>query len=109
MTSTGTKHDATTPRLFEHGLDPELFTSDRLDELVREAQARDSLGVQWVDPGRQRFGNDPVYTTPRFPVLEDAARRPVQYRIYGVAEWGPQAYRDAKEQILADHAPDVDI
>ncbi len=103
------KHDAATPRLFEHGLDPELFTSERLDELVREAQARDSLGVQWADPGRQRFGNDPVYTTPRFPVLEDAARRPVQYRIYGVAEWGPQEYRDAKEQIIADHAPDVEI
>jgi hypothetical protein len=24
--------DATTPRLFEHRLDPRLFTSDRLDE-----------------------------------------------------------------------------
>lgn len=101
--------DATQPRLFEHDLDPSLFTGDRLDELVRQAQARDSLGVQWADPGRQRFGNDPVYTTPRFPVLDDARRRPVQYRIYGVAEWGPQPYRDAKERILTAHAPDVDV
>lgn len=101
--------DATTPRLFEHRLDPQLFTSDRLDELVREAHARDSLGVQWADPGRQRFGNDPVYTVPRYPVLDDARRRPVQYRIYGVAEWGPAPYRQAKERLLAEQAPDVDV
>jgi hypothetical protein len=76
---------------------------------VREAQKRDRLGVQWADPGRQRFGNDPVYTTPRFPVLEDAGKRPVQYRIYNVAEWGPREYREAKERILEEHAPDVDV
>lgn len=109
MTSVQAKPDAETPRLFEHDLDPGLFTGERLDELVRAAQKRDSLGVQWADPGRQRFGNDPVYTTPRFPVLDDAARRPVQYRIYGVAEWGPEPYREAKRRLLEQHAPDVEI
>jgi hypothetical protein len=107
--TTQARTDAETPRLFDHGLDPELFTGDRLDELVREGQRRGTLAVQFADPGRQRFGNDPVYTSPRFPVLDDARRRPVQYRIHGAAEWGPQEYRAAKERILADHAPDVDI
>jgi hypothetical protein len=109
MATTATRADAHTPRLFEHDLDPALFAGERLDELVRAAQKRDELGVQWADPGRQRYGNDPVYTTPRFPVLDDARARPVQYRIYGVAEWGPSEYRDAKERIIAEHAPDVDI
>lgn len=103
--ATGATFTAHEPRLFEHGLDPSLFTSERLDELVREAQARDSLGVQWADPGRQRYGNDPVYTSPRFPVLDDAATRPVQYRIYGVAEWGPEPYREAKERLLREQTP----
>ena len=40
-------------------LDPALFTSDRLDELCREAAARGTLKVQFADPGRQRYGNDP--------------------------------------------------
>ena len=109
MGATRERADATTPRLFEHDLDPALFTSERLDELARAAHARDRLGVQWADPGRQRFGNDPVYTGPRYPIVDDARRRPVQYRIYGVAEWGPQEYRDAKARILDEQAPDVDI
>src|SRR4051812_7355169 len=103
-TGATTRSDAYTPRLFDHDLDPELFASDRLDWLVREAKKRDRLGVQWADPGRQRQGNDPIYTTPRFPVVEDALHRPVQYRIYNVAEWGPREYREAKERVLAEHA-----
>jgi hypothetical protein len=73
-----------TPALFEHRLDPALFTSDRLDALCREADRRGTLKVQFADPGRQRYGNDPIYTRPSYPILEDALRRPIQYRIMGV-------------------------
>jgi hypothetical protein len=101
--------DTATPRLFEHDLDPALFESDRLDRLVREAERRGKLGVQWADPGRQRYGNEPVHTSPRYPVLEDAARRPVQYRVYGVGEWGPPEYRESRDRIIATHAPGVPV
>jgi hypothetical protein len=110
MTTTGAGHDAYTPRLFEHDLDPDLFAGDRLDWLTREAEKRDKLGVQWADPGRQRHGNEPIHTGPRFPVLEDAARRPVQYRIYGVGEWAPREYRERRDRIIEQHKPqDVDV
>lgn len=99
--------DTATPRLFEHDLDPGLFESDRLDWLVREAERRNKLGVQWADPGRQRHGNEPVHTSTRCPAVEDAARRPVQYRIYGVGEWGPPEYRESRDRIIATHAPGV--
>ena len=106
MTIVEARPDATTPRVFDHDLDPELFTSDRIDWLTREAAKRDRLGVQWADPGRTRFGNDPIHTTPRYPVLEDAKKRPVQYRIYNAAEWGPKEYREAKERIIEQHKPE---
>lgn len=93
------------PRLFEHDVDPALFTGQRLDELVREAHRRRRLWVQWADPGRQRFGNEPVYTYPRYPVLEDALERPVQYRIFGVAEWGGREYSETQERVLEQHLP----
>jgi len=109
MTTTDARHDPTTPRLFEHDLDPQLFTSERLDRLVRAAAERGMLGVQWADPGRQRFGNEPIHTFPRYPVLQDVRRRPVQYRIYGVGEWGPAEYREARDRIIARHKPDVDV
>src|SRR5580698_3565419 len=81
--STSTQRDnqnrsADTPRLFEHQLDPALFTSDRLDDLCREADRRGSLKVQFADPGRQRYGNDPVYTRPSYPIMEDAMRRLIE-------------------------------
>jgi mannose-6-phosphate isomerase-like protein (cupin superfamily) len=81
------------PTLFEHHLDPALFTSERLDELCRLAAERGSLKVQFADPGRQRYGNDPVYTTASYPIVEDAMRRPVQYRITGVDRFAGPEYR----------------
>lgn len=81
------------PSLFEHNLDPALFTSDRLDELCKEADRRGSLKVQFADPGRQRYGNEPIYTRPSYPILEDAKRRPIQYRITGVDHFGGPEYR----------------
>src|SRR4051794_17659103 len=69
-----------TPRLFEHRLDPSLFAGDRLDWLCREAGRRGLLKVQFADPGRQRHGLDPIYTRPRYPLLEDVLERPIQYR-----------------------------
>ena len=94
------------PRLFRHDLDPSLFTSDRLDELCREAARRGTLKVQFADPGRQRYGNDPVYTYPRYPVLQDVLDRPIQYRIMGVASWGGAAYADALEHVFDVGGPD---
>ena len=61
-------------------------------------------------PGGSVTATTPSTRRRAIPSLEDAARRPVQYRIYGVAEWGPQEYRDAKQRMLAEHAPrDLDI
>jgi hypothetical protein len=88
------------PRLFEHGLDPALFTSDRLDELCREADRRGTLKVQFADPGRQRYGNDPVYTKPSYPIMEDAMRRPIQYRITGVDLFGGPEYRACLDHVF---------
>jgi hypothetical protein len=42
-------------------------------------------------------------------VLEDAAKRPVQYRIYGVGEWGPPEYRASRDRVVRDHKPDVEV
>jgi hypothetical protein len=88
------------PRLFEHQLDKDLFTSDRLDWLCREADKRGSLKVQFADPGRQRYGNDPVYTSPTYPILGDAMRRPIQYRITGVDEFGGPEYKACLEHVF---------
>jgi hypothetical protein len=105
--TTPTRADPYTPRLFEHDLDPALFTSERLDDLVRRADARGHLGVQWADPGRQRYGNGPIHTTPHYPVLEDTRRRPVQYRLYEVDRWAGPEYVESQRRVLDDHAPDI--
>ena len=88
-----------TPRLFDHQLDPGLFTSERLDELCREADARGTLKVQFCDPGRQRYGNEPIYTRPSYPLVEDVMRRPIQYRIMDVDLIG-QEYRRCLDHIF---------
>jgi hypothetical protein len=95
-----TYHLSEVPSLFQHSLDLQLFSSDRLDALCRGAQAHGSLKVQFADPGRQRYGNDPVYTRPHYPILEDARRRPVQYRITGVDVFGDPEYRDSLQHIF---------
>ena len=96
---------ADTPMLFEHQLDASLFTSDRLDELCREADRRGSLKVQFTDPGRQRYGNDPIYTRPSYPILEDALHRPIQYRIMGVDQFGAE-YRACLDHVFEVAGPD---
>jgi hypothetical protein len=98
-----------TPRLFEHSLDPNLFTSDRLDALCRGAIERGTLKVQFTDPGRQRYGNEPIYTRPSYPVLEDARSRPVQYRIMDVDDFGGPEYRECLEHIFEVAGPDPSL
>jgi hypothetical protein len=93
------------PALFEHKLDPELFTSERLDELCKEADRRGTLKAQFADPGRQRYGNDPIYARPSYPILEDSLRRPIQYRIMGVDHFGPE-YKQCLEHIFEIAGPD---
>ena len=101
-----TYRPADIPGLFEHQLDPDLFTSDRLDELCREADRRGSLKVQFADPGRQRYGNDPIYTRPSFPIIEDVLRRPIQYRIMEVDHFGGREYKECLDQIFELAGPD---
>src|SRR5579871_1833957 len=94
-----------TPALFEHKLDPALFTSDQLDELCRQAARRGSLKVQFADPGRQRYGNEPIYTHPSFPIVEDAMKRPIQYRIMDVDKIDDR-YRQCLDHIFEVAGPD---
>ena len=95
-----------TPSLFRHHLDPALFTGERLDELCRAAREWGKLKVQFADPGRQRYGNEPVYTSPSYPLLEDVLRRPIQYRIMGVDLFGGPEYRECLEHVFEVAAPD---
>jgi hypothetical protein len=94
------------PALFEHGLNPELFTSERLDALSRRAAERGSLKVQFADPGRQRYGNEPYYARPSYPILDDARRRPIQYRIMDVDHFGGPEYRACLEHVFDVAGPD---
>jgi hypothetical protein len=103
-----TSHFLEQPFLYEHRLDPELFTSDRLDALCRQAASRGSLKVQFADPGRQRYGNEPVYAQPSYPILEDALRRPIQYRIMQVDEFGGPELKACFRQVFeAAGFPDI--
>jgi hypothetical protein len=94
------------PALFEHQLDPELFTGDRLDDLCRRAAARGSLKVQFADPGRQRYGNEPIYARPSYPILEDSLSRPIQYRIMDVDVFGGPEYKACLEHLFEVAGPD---
>jgi hypothetical protein len=96
------------PSLFEHSLDPDLFTGEKLDALCREADRRGSLKVQFADPGRQRYGNDPIYTRPSYPILEDVLRRPIQYRIMDVDLFDP-AFRVCRDEIFELAGPDPSL
>src|SRR6185436_15661235 len=71
------------PRVFPHGLDPALFTPDRIDHLCRTAPP-DTVWVRMADTSRERIGWKPVDTDLRFPVVEDALARDIQVRIFRV-------------------------
>jgi hypothetical protein len=101
-----THQDPYTPALFEHQLPAELFTSERLDEMCKQADKRGTLKVQFADPGRQRFGNDPVYTRPSYPIIEDVMQRPLQYRLTGVDEFAGDGYRECLEHVFEIAGPD---
>jgi hypothetical protein len=98
-----------TPRLFRHELDASLFSGERLDALCRRADELGQLKVQFADPGRQRYGNDPIYTHASYPLLEDVMRRPIQYRIMGVSDWGGPEYEACLEHVLEVAAPDASL
>jgi hypothetical protein len=91
--------DATTPRCFSHDLPAELFTSDALDELCRAAAARGQLMVQVPDRSRERVGQRPERTEPRYPILQDALERPVHYRIFNTATWGPREHAECRARL----------
>ena len=92
------------PFSFRHAIDPDLFAPDRLDWLCRNAPPAD-LGVQFGDAGPERAGDRPEYTTLRGHVLDDVRERTLQIRIFRVADWGGAAYREARDEILAEASP----
>jgi hypothetical protein len=97
--TTESTRDATTPRVFGHDLPGDLFTSDALDEICRAAERRGELAVQVPDSSRERLGQRPTYTKPRYPILEDALERPVHYRIFNTATWGPRGHAECRARL----------
>jgi hypothetical protein len=91
--------DASSPRCFAHHLPHELFTSDALDEICRAAAKRGQLLVQVPDSSRERLGQRPVMTEPRYPIMQDALERPVHYRIFNSATWGPSGYAECRARL----------
>ena len=111
LTAASTR-DATTPRVFGHDLPDDLFTSDALDEICRAAERRGELAVQVPDSSRERLGQRPSYTKPRYPILEDALERPVHYRIFNTAIWGPRSHAECRarlQELAGPHASLGDI
>jgi hypothetical protein len=94
--TTDVARDAVVPRCFAHDLPADLFSSDALDEICRAAAARGELTVQVPDSSRERLGQRPELTQPRYPILQDALERPVHYRIFNTASWGPRAHADCR-------------
>ncbi len=98
--ATGVARDAVMPRCFAHDLPAELFSSDALDEICRAAAARGELTVQVPDSSRERLGQRPELTQPRYPILQDALERPVHYRIFNTASWGPRAHAECRARLF---------
>jgi len=107
MTTTLVARDATAPRCFAHDLPDELFSSDALDEICRAAAARDQLTVQIPDTSRERLGQRPELTQPRYPILQDALERPVHYRIFNTATWGPRSHAECRARLFELAGPDA--
>ena len=88
------------PRLFRHPLPSDLLESDRLDEIVRTAP-EGKVVVQLADTGRERLGQRPAYTTPRYPIVDDVRERAVMYRVFDPHEWAGRDLADARDTLLA--------
>lgn len=107
LETTPVARDATTPRCFAHDLPDELFSSDALDEICRAAAGRGQLTVQVPDVSRERLGQRPELTEPRYPILRDALERPVHYRIFNTATWGPRSHAECRarlQELAGPHA-----
>jgi hypothetical protein len=94
-----TARDAHMPRCFAHDLPDALFTSEALDELCRAAHERGQLAVQVPDAARERVGQRATMTRPRYPILQDALERPVHYRIFNTATWGPRSHAQCRARL----------
>jgi hypothetical protein len=107
LETTPVARDATTPRCFAHDLPDEPFSSDALDEMCRAAAGRGQLTVQVPDMSRERLGQRPELTEPRYPILQDALERPVHYRIFNTATWGPRSHAECRarlQELAGPHA-----
>jgi hypothetical protein len=89
------------PHAFQHGLDPDLFTLDRIEALVRRAPPG-KAGVQFGDPGRERrpARAEPVLTTIQGSLADDIMARPLHVHMKDMHEWAPE-YDEARAQVLA--------
>jgi hypothetical protein len=87
------------PRRFRHPLPDDLLTPDRLDEIVRTAPPG-KVVVQLADAGRERLGQKPVTTEPRYPIVHDVCARPVMYRIFDPHEWAGDDLARARDLLL---------
>jgi hypothetical protein len=92
--------DAEAPRCFAHDLPDSLFSSDALDEICRAAAKRGQLTVQLPDSTRERLGQRPELTQPRYPIMQDALERPVHYRIFNTATWGPRSHAECRARLF---------
>ncbi len=109
MIANAVARDATAPRCFAHDLPDELFSSDALDEICRAAAARDQLTVQIPDSSRERLGQRPELTQPRYPILQDALERPVHYRIFNTASWGPPSHAECRARLFELAGPHASL
>ena len=92
-------------RRLDHGLDPDLFSLDRLDHLLVTAPGHDGQ-VKLARHGAGAARAAPAATTAALAPLErDLAERRLHVHIYGVHVWGPPALKDACERLFAELAP----
>lgn len=82
---------------FEHGLDLDLFSLDRIDGLLRRAPAG-KAHVRTADPGLERT-EEPADVELEGSLAEECARRPLHVYLTDLPEWAPE-YGTARDQVL---------
>jgi len=85
------------PYAFRHDLDPELFTLDRLDHLVRTAPPG-KAHVRTADTGKERT-DGPRDVDLGEPLADALAKRSLHVYLQDLPQWEP-AYEAARRQVL---------
>ena len=82
---------------FRHGLDPDLFTLDRIDDLLRRAPAG-KRHVRTADAGRERT-ESPQDVNLELPLADEIDRRPLHVYLEDVPDWAHE-YETARTRVL---------